>query len=291
MAENIDFKELKKELKDIEKLSKENLDIKTWASEIQLWIDLEEIDNPRKIFLACVLTSKGEPRKIIQELESHNEDIEDEDSDDEDDENENEENGERYPSLQKIIETLETFYGIKEDQNLLLREIRSLRIKRNEKVKDFNKRYRTLYLKLNKKKKKQVSVFDYADSLQNNREAWKRVSMKDDITLNKAFLIAEKVDRLLVKTDNENSSYSTNSNNKNGNYSSITYKRKPDPFNSQKKQEKEINMDELTTRMKNLTIKACFFCKEKGHYQHNCPKLNAIIEENKKSIYDESLNY
>ncbi|ORX76422.1 hypothetical protein BCR32DRAFT_284189 [Anaeromyces robustus] len=61
---------MKKELKDIEPLSKENLDIKTWASNIQLWINLQQVDNPRKIFTACVLTTKGEPRKIIQELEN-----------------------------------------------------------------------------------------------------------------------------------------------------------------------------------------------------------------------------
>ena len=57
MAENkINFKELKKELKDIEKISKENLDIKSWESEIRLWIKLEEVTDPKKIFTACLLT-------------------------------------------------------------------------------------------------------------------------------------------------------------------------------------------------------------------------------------------
>ena len=36
-----------------------------------------------------------------------------------------------------LIEKLETFYGVKEDQNTLLRELRALRIKKNEKVKRF----------------------------------------------------------------------------------------------------------------------------------------------------------
>jgi len=44
MSENkINFKELKKELKGIEKISKEILDIKSWESEIHLWIKLEEV--------------------------------------------------------------------------------------------------------------------------------------------------------------------------------------------------------------------------------------------------------
>jgi len=32
----INFKDLKKELKDIEKISKENLDVKTWKSNLEL---------------------------------------------------------------------------------------------------------------------------------------------------------------------------------------------------------------------------------------------------------------
>jgi len=82
--QEIDFKSLKKELKDIEKLTKDNLDIKTWASEIQLWIELEEVTNPKKIFIACFLTSMGEPRKVIQELKNN---LDNYNSDDEDEDN------------------------------------------------------------------------------------------------------------------------------------------------------------------------------------------------------------
>jgi len=64
---------------------------------------------------------------------------------------------------------------------LLLKELRGMRIKRNEKIKDFNVRYRTLYTKLDKKRRKRIGVFDYIDSIQNNYEAWKKLSLKDDI--------------------------------------------------------------------------------------------------------------
>jgi len=40
-------------------------------------------------------------------------------------------------------------------------------------------------LKLDKKRKKSVSVLDYIDALRKNEEAWKRVSLKDDISLTK----------------------------------------------------------------------------------------------------------
>ena len=297
---NIDFKELKKELKNVEKLTTEELDIKSWASDIQLWIDLEEVNNPKKIFIACVLTSKGEPRKIIQELENKNDDDSDSDSDDDssdDSDSENEgdnEDGNKkyYPSLEEIVDALENFYGVKEDQNVLLRELRALKIRKHEKVKDFNKRYRTLYLKLNKKKKKQISTLDYADSLQNNEEAWKRVSLEDDISLEKAFNIAEKVDRLVKKVQNDNSTPTKPTiSTKVSSFPNSSFKRKYD-FTETRKQERNADdsIEDLTRKMKNLTIKACYFCREKGHYQNGCPKLSAIIEENKKNMKKNYLN-
>ena len=38
--------------------------------------------------------------------------------------------------------------------------------------------------------------------------------------------------------------------------------------------------------MKKLTINTCFFCNEKGHYQTECPKLRAILVENRKQYYE-----
>ncbi|KAG4084962.1 hypothetical protein H8356DRAFT_1062634 [Neocallimastix lanati (nom. inval.)] len=162
---DIHFKELKKELKDIEKLSKDNLDIKTWCSDLELWVELGEVTDERKIFLACVLTSTGEPRQIIQELGNQiNTNDSSIDNDEEDSSSGSEFSSEKYyPSLQEITNALEEFYGTKEDQNILLRELR---------------------------------VLDYVDALENNQEAWKRVALEDDLTLSKAYQIAEKVDRL-----------------------------------------------------------------------------------------------
>jgi len=42
------------------------------------------------------------------------------------------------PSLNKITKALEEFYGIKEDQNALLRELRGMKIGKNERIKNFN---------------------------------------------------------------------------------------------------------------------------------------------------------
>jgi len=296
--QEIDFKSLKKELKDIEKLTKDNLDIKTWASEIQLWIELEEVTNPKKIFIACVLTSTGEPRKVIQELKNNldNYDSDDEDEDNDESDNEsNDENDTSYPTFSEIIDALETFYGIKEDQNLLVREIRSLRIKRNEKVKDFNTRFRSLYLKLDKKHKKQVSVLDYVDSLRNNEEAWKRVSLQDDISLKQAYEAAEKVDRLMINqtrlTNQEN--YHRNNYNSNNTFKrnspSIPYNKKLES-EELKRTNVDVEREDLTSKMKHLTIKTCFYCEEKGHYSNHCPKLQSIIQENKRKYFNQNHN-
>ncbi len=279
----MNFWELKKQLKGIEKLSPTNLDTKAWKSDIKLWIDFQNVRDPEIIYTACVLTSSGETREIIQDLRS-GDNFGTEDTDDEEEEEENE-----YPSLEKIVETVEKFYGLKEDQNVLLRDLRNLRIKKNERVKDFNIRYKALYLKLDKRRRKQVSFMDYADSLQNNREAWRKVALKDNITLAKAFEIAEKVDRLDNRSRYENyESYNYNSQNRyNKNFPSQF--RKNESTEQQKDKKNEI--EELTRQMRNLTIKACLFCKEKGHLQRNCPKLQEILENNCKEILQQnSLN-
>jgi len=290
MSSQIDFKELKKELKEIEPLSRENLDIKTWQSDLQLWIELQGVTDPKKIYLACILTSKGETRRIIQDLE-HEESEEEEDSETDTEDSNSDATGVTYPSLTRIVAALETFYGIKEDQNQLLRELRALRIGKNERVKDFNQRYRSLYQKLEKKRRKQVSVLDYIESLQNNREAWKRVSLKDEISLERAFWVAEKVDRLNIKKDmdssNANSHLTTRTTGAN---STPWFKKRPSSLEI-KKTEKSNEMEDLVSKMKNLTIKTCYFCSEKGHFQNQCPKLKAIIEENKSKILSNNLNH
>ena len=150
------FKDLKKELKVNEKVSKENLDIKTWKSDLELWIKLKHIEDSKIIFYACVLTSIGETRKVIQELvddndkddysnddnnndnDANSKDIDEDDEDDEDEEDkENDEKNnsyvKAYPSLNRIVKAVEDFYDIREDKNNLLRELRTLRIKKNEK--------------------------------------------------------------------------------------------------------------------------------------------------------------
>ncbi|ORX76117.1 hypothetical protein BCR32DRAFT_284520 [Anaeromyces robustus] len=136
---------------NIEKLSKDNFDIKLWASELRLWIKYQKL-----YLLPVILTSIGETREVIQDMENDNDS-----SDDEEEEDSNQINTNGFPILDQIIKALETFYGIKEDQNILFRELRALKIKKNEK--DFNIRYRPLYHKLDKKRKRKISVLDYAE--------------------------------------------------------------------------------------------------------------------------------
>ena len=83
---SISFRELKKELKDIEKLNKEHLDIRSWASDLKFWIRYQHGDDPETIFTACILTSTGEPREVIQNMEYGENYSDDDDDDDDDDE-------------------------------------------------------------------------------------------------------------------------------------------------------------------------------------------------------------
>lgn len=287
----LSFRELKKELKDFEKLTKQNLDINSWANELKAWIKYQHIKDPETIFTACILTASGEPREIIQELEDGNDLTEDEDSDfDSDSEGEDDEESEStstYPSLDEIINHLKTFYGLKEDQTNLLRELRSMKIKKNEKVKDFNVRYRSLYHKLDKKRRRKISVLDYADSLTNNPDAWRKVMLKDHISITKAFAIAEKVDRLSIKNSTE---YYDKTRYNLLNSKSNFNKNISNDFNKPKTH-KNVSIENLTNKMKEMKISTCWFCSNEGHTKRNCPKLNSILENNRKKFYENHLNH
>ena len=106
----LSFKELKKELRDIVKLSKDNLDIKSWATELKLWIKIQGITDPETIFNACLLTSSGEVQRVIEDLGEDSDDESDDSLDEEeDDEEENVDDDIKFPSLEKNISSLENF--------------------------------------------------------------------------------------------------------------------------------------------------------------------------------------
>ena len=141
------------------------------------------------------------------------------------------------------------------------------------------------------KKRKSVSVLDYIDALRNNEEAWKRVSLKDDISLNRAFDIAEKVDRVMtLRPSKEYLSEIVNPRiNIRNNYQNNRKVVRENFEVRSPKGNKNYELEDLTKKMKNLT---CFYCSDPGHLQYNFPKLNAIIQENRKRIYcGKSLNH
>ncbi|ORX78805.1 hypothetical protein BCR32DRAFT_281937 [Anaeromyces robustus] len=163
---------------------------------------------------------------------------------------------EYYPSFEKIVLSVKQLYGIFEDQTTLLKRIRTLRIRRNE----------SELMQLDKRKRRLISVLDYVDSLQPNYEAWKRVSLQsDELSLERAYLVAEKVD--ILKRNNVSS-------------------QKLDPNNQRhlERTQKEENLNN------NIT---CFYCKKKGHYQAACPTLNELIKKNREEIFTQKdhLNY
>jgi len=272
-----DFKSLKKQLKDITKIGNGNHDVQGWSTDLQLWIQLQNINDSRTIFYGCLLTSQGDAQRFINDLKEsgRDEDLSMKESDTEEEESEDESEGdeedksdEYYPSFDKIVRAVKQLYGILEDQTTLLKKIRTLRIKKIDSVRDFNIRYRNLYTQLDKKKRKLISVLDYVDSLQPNYEAWKRVSLQsEELSLEKAYLVAERVDRL-KRNNGIILSQQLDSNSKR--HSDRTYK------------------EEYSSSGTNSEKITCFYCKKKGHYQASCPTLNDLIKKNKEEIFTQN---
>ena len=113
------------------------------------------------------------------------------------------------------------------------------------------------------------------------------VSLKDDISLKKAFAIAEKVDRLMPTFNQEiNENFRTNFNNS---YNSSNFNNKQSKgkvFNDSKIKEKDSTVDNLAKRIKGLTVSTCFFWSEESHFQTECPELNAIIKKNCQEYFE-----
>ena len=110
----LSFKELKKELRDIVKLSKDNLDIKSWATELKLWIKIQGITDPETIFNACLFTSSGEVQRVIEDLGEDSDDESDDLSDEEEeDEEEKDDDDIKFLPLKKLFQVLKIFMVLK----------------------------------------------------------------------------------------------------------------------------------------------------------------------------------
>ena len=83
----MDFRELKKQLRDIAKIGNENQDVQGWATDIKLWIKLQDVTSPRTIYYGCLLTAQGDAQRLIEDLRE----LRDEESDEDDAEEETEE--------------------------------------------------------------------------------------------------------------------------------------------------------------------------------------------------------
>jgi len=127
-------------------------------------------------------------------------------------------------------------------------------------------KYRSVYLKLDKKRRKQITTLDYADSLHSNPEALKKVSMKVDLELNQAFKIVEKVDRLRMIPRNVFEIQKSFSSISQEYYSKKNLKP---TFVSSKEAHKlkeilswnstDIEVDKLISKMKQLSIRVSYY--------------------------------
>jgi len=57
---------------------------------------------------------------------------------------------------------------------------------------------------------------------------------------------------------------------------------------SESQKVKDSEIEDLTRKMKHLSVKVCFFCTEKGHIQTNCPKLQEILKNNRNELFKQN---
>lgn len=258
-------------LNAIPKLGGSNTDVRGWISQISTWLKIFNVNDINQTILIMKFTSYGDVPGLLDDyLEQSNHES-------------------NEPSIEGIAQFLLTEWAGEKKQNKLLEEIKTISIRRNESIIDFNKRFKKIYKKLDAHNKKLITVYDYKNAIKNRNEAWVGVHVSRCETLDQAYDEAELYDEI----------HNQNVNFRRPNYSSENFqseKLRPNNAiekpsfrkssgtnanfknynNSKGKASGDDSIDDLTNKMKNLRIKTCYICEEEGHLKYDCPKLKKL---------------
>ena len=126
-----------------------------------------------------------------------------------------------YPTLEQMRDALLKTYKLEKDPDDIINEIKSMKINKQEDVKEFNQKYLKLYNDLNDEYKLRITSYDYLDAIISKPAVWRSVKSEiknKKITLSEAMNAVEFYDKmenvLKLKTQNNNNLSTNNRNDK-----------------------------------------------------------------------------
>lgn len=284
---------IKNLLEILPRLKSSDRDTDSWYVEISRVLELSGIDEPKKIYVWVKESLQGRLKETAESLY--------------DSKNDGTHEGIVYPSLKEIKEAVEEYLQITPQEKC--NKVKSLKIDRNESIKDFNWRYRKVYNNLSDDMKGFIVVKDYLTSIQTRPYACAQIiTTVDTDNLTQAFKVAELAEsveemnaKILPRKGNSSGSqvmnsfykqrkdngypgevsmsyfvppYRVNNNFQGYNRNNITENNNSFGHNGSYKGKRNFN------KSNNVV---CYKCNQKGHMVYNCPysyKQLAEMEEN-----------
>jgi len=199
----------------VPRLGSYDRDIESWADEFTRIMELSDINEPKKVFAWAKENVPGRLKGILEDLVT----------------NDDEEYMNIYPDVAAIKNAIEIVLEITPQEKCS--NLKALKIKNGESIKDFNWRYNKLYKSLTPEGQAFITFKDYTNSIMSRAYARKEVITSQPQNLNSAFRIAELAETASeVPTRNRNVVMLTSNFGINNSIFSNRYKRYNNGFNN-----------------------------------------------------------
>jgi len=184
----------------IPRLGNHDRDIESWAEEFQRIMELANIEEPKRIFAWAKECVQGRLKGILEDLKTI-------DGDDV-----------TYPNINEMKTAIEDYLEVTQQEKCF--NLKALKIRRNETIRDFNWRYNNLHNSLNPESQEFITIKDYCNSISSRPFARTQVITAQPDTLEEALQIAELAENateapnipnnIIMALGNENNSFQYN---------------------------------------------------------------------------------
>ncbi|ORX64634.1 hypothetical protein BCR32DRAFT_273030 [Anaeromyces robustus] len=231
-----------------------------WYSKFVSWLEYHNITDKELIFKLCKMATPDDHAEDLDELLLYDDN-----------------NRIIFPQLFTIKKKLLSVVEGEKDPYRILEKIKTLSISSKQSIVDFNREYKKLYRKLDKKFKPAITVFDYVNSIKSRSEACKGIHVNKCTDLNEAYELAERYEEAHLKYSYHKPTTST-SHYFHQNKIQLNRSNTPnDNMNRKVIKESHVKeMEDLTQGVKEMRIKTCYFCNEEGHVKYACPAYNKM---------------